>query len=72
MRDLDWSELKYVSGAGDSPTPPGGCTCTCPTPTTKSKNNNGYGNGAESGPAPGNSGGHAAGADINFGPRGAR
>lgn len=64
MRDLDWSELKYVSGAGDSPTPPSdgsSCTCTCPTPTTTTKarkGNNGFGNGSDAPnlAAPGGSG----------------
>lgn len=53
MRDLDWSELNYVSGAGDSPTPP-----ACPSPTpTKRKGNNGFGNGGDANPAaPGGSG----------------
>ncbi len=64
MRDLDWSELKYVSGAGDSPTPPSsGCSCTCPTYTTPAKGkggkgNNGFGNGSDAPnlAAPGGSG----------------
>ena len=59
MRDLDWTELKYVSGAGDSPTPPCECTCPEPTPTPKKrKGNNGFGNGSDAPnlAAPGNSG----------------
>jgi hypothetical protein len=51
MRDLDFSELQYVSGAGDSPTPPSGCGCS-PTPPThekKRKGNNGFGNGGNDG-----------------------
>lgn len=62
MRDLDWNELKYVSGAGDSPTPPSSdCCCTTPTPGTKTKGrkgNNGFGNGSDDPnlAAPGNSG----------------
>lgn len=62
MRDLDWNELKYVSGAGDSPTPP--CECYCPEPTPSKpvkgrKGNNGFGNGSDAPnlAAPGNSGG---------------
>ena len=54
MRDLDFTELQFVSGAGCSPTPPSGGGSS-PQPPSRSKNNNGYGNGAESGPAPGNS-----------------
>ena len=58
MRDLNEFELKFVSGAGSSPS--GDCTCTCPTPTpTKQrKGNNGFGNGSDDPnlAAPGNSG----------------
>ncbi len=60
MRDLNMSELKFVSG-GHS-----GCHTPCPPPPPPShcppssggrqKNNNGFGNGPESGPAPGRSG----------------
>lgn len=64
MRDLDWNELKYVSGAGDSPTPPTDCYCPEPTPTPSKpakgrKGNNGFGNGSDAPnlAAPGNSGG---------------
>lgn len=56
MRDLDWSELKYVSGAGSSPTPP---SCSCPsTPRNKGRGNNGFGNGSDAPnlAAPGGSG----------------
>jgi hypothetical protein len=55
MRDLDFTELKYVSGAGSSPTAP---SCYCPQPTTKSKGNNGFGNGSDAPnlAAPGSSG----------------
>lgn len=71
MRDLDFSELNYVSGACDSPTPP--TDCSCPAPTGKTKNNNGYGNGAEMGPPPGNSGAHNPQLlTANSGPRGPR
>lgn len=61
MRDLDWNELKFVSGAGDSPMPPSDCCCpSTPTPTkTKGpKGNNGFGNGSDAPnlAAPGNSG----------------
>jgi hypothetical protein len=52
MRDLDFAELSYVSGAGSSPTPPSGCGCS-PTPPThepkKRKGNNGFGNGGNDG-----------------------
>ena len=56
MRDLDFTELKYVSGAGSSPTAPSGCCC--PEPSQKrAKGNNGFGNGADANlAAPGNSG----------------
>jgi len=59
MRDLDWSELKYVSGAGDSPTPPSECPTPSPDPSDKArKGNNGFGNGSDAPnlAAPGNSG----------------
>ena len=76
MRDLDFNELQFVSGANRSPAPPSsGCGCSPCPPTTsrmKTKNNNGYGNGPESGPAPGNSGKTGGGKNDNFGPRGAR
>ncbi len=56
MRDLDFSELKYVSGASCSPTPPS-CYCPEPTPTKTKNGNNGFGNGADANlAAPGNSG----------------
>ncbi len=57
MRDLDFTELKYVSGAGDSPTAPSGCYCPEPTPK-RAKGNNGFGNGSDAPnlAAPGNSG----------------
>ena len=56
MRDLDWTELKYVSGAGNSPQPPS-CGCSCPEPKAK-KGNNGFGNGSDAPnlAAPGGSG----------------
>lgn len=57
MRDLDFTELKYVSGAGSSPSAP--CSCHCPTPTPRGrKGNNGFGNGSDAPnlAAPGNSG----------------
>ncbi len=63
MRDLDFSELQFVSGANRSPAPPSsGCGCSpCPpSSTTRTKNNNGFGNGPESGRAPGRSGTNAA------------
>jgi hypothetical protein len=79
MRDLNMSELTFVSGGHSgchTPCPPDPCP---PTTPTRSKNNNGYGNGAESGPAPGNSGANnpqlLVGPDApnkNSGPRGVR
>lgn len=51
MRDLDFNELQFVSGANRSPAPPSsGCGCSpCPPAarTTKIKNNNGWGNGPD-------------------------
>ena len=70
MRDLDWTELKYVSGAGDSPTPP--CTCEptpTPEPTPKTrKGNNGFGNGSDDPnfAAPGGSAGAASGKNFDM------
>jgi hypothetical protein len=69
MRDLDWNELKYVSGAGDSPTAP--CDCTCPTTTGKTKakkGNNGFGNGSDAPnlAAPGGSGGSPGNKDYSL------
>jgi hypothetical protein len=56
MRDLDFSELQYVTGAGDSPTAPTCCYCPEPAPK-RAKGNNGFGNGADANlAAPGNSG----------------
>jgi hypothetical protein len=73
MRDLDFNELQFVSGANRSPAPPSsGCGCSPCPPTlspSKSKNNNGFGNGAESGPAPGNSGASDPRKDQNYGTR---
>ena len=54
MRDLNTSELKFVSGAGGCytpPPPPPPCGC----PPARAKGNNGFGNGGGD-PAPGNSG----------------
>ena len=66
MRDLLDLELTYVAGAGT-------CCSPCPPSEDKTKNNNGYGNGAESGPPPGNSGGHNPQLiGDNLGPRGVR
>jgi hypothetical protein len=46
MRDLNEFELKFVSGAGSSPS--GDCTCPTPTdPDQEKKGNNGFGNGAD-------------------------
>lgn len=70
MRDLNTSELKFVSGAGGCYTPPPP-PCGCPAP--RAKNNNGYGNGPESGPAPGNSfGSNPQLLTNNSGPKGGR
>ena len=60
MRDLDFSELQFVSGARSSPSGPSGSHCSPSGPSSRSKNNNGFGNGPESGPAPGNSGMNSA------------
>jgi len=73
MRQLNQSELTFVSGGcGEcKPTPP--CHPEHPEHDCKTKNNNGYGNGAESGPAPGNSGANNPQLlTANSGPRGAR
>jgi hypothetical protein len=52
MRDLDLSELKFVSGANNSPSRPSGYGCSPAAP----KGNNGYGNGSDAPAlAPGNS-----------------
>ena len=58
MRDLFETELKYVSGAGNSPTAPSGCGCSPCPPTRTKKGNNGFGNGSDAPnlAAPGNSG----------------
>ena len=69
MRDLDWTELKYVSGAGDSPTPPTDCYCPAPTPSKPRKGNNGFGNGSDAPnlAAPGNSGKTGGGKEGSVG-----
>ena len=54
MRDLDFNELIFVSGAGHSPCPPSGGGSS-PQPPSRTKGNNGFGNGGND-PAPGNSG----------------
>ena len=76
MRDLFETELKYVSGAGSSPSAPSGCGCSpCPPTTTKQKKgNNGFGNGADANlAAPGNSGKTGGGKEGSVGDsRGAR
>ncbi len=74
MRDLFETELKYVSGAGSSPTPPSGCGCSPCPPTKMKKGNNGFGNGADANlAAPGNSGktggGKAGSVGDSRGPR---
>ena len=44
MRDLFETELKYVSGAGSSPSAPSGCGCSpCPPTSSGRKGNNGFG-----------------------------
>ncbi len=66
MRDLDFNELKYVSGASDSPTPP--TDCGCPTTGRTKKGNNGFGNGADDNlAAPGNSGSTGGGKEGSVG-----
>ena len=70
MRDLFETELKYVSGAGNSPSAPSGCGCApCPPTKTKSKKgNNGFGNGADANlAAPGNSGKTGGGKENSVG-----
>ena len=67
MRDLNTSELTFVSGGCHCPPPPPSC------PPARTKNNNGYGNGPESGPPPGNSGANNPQlTSDNAGPRGPR
>jgi hypothetical protein len=75
MRDLNEFELKFVSGAGSSPS--GDCTCTCPptTPTKTRQGNNGFGNGSDDPnlAAPGGSGKTGGGKEGSVGDsRGAR
>ena len=53
MRNLETTELKFVSGGCHCPPPP---PPSCPPSGGRQKNNNGFGNGPESGPAPGRSG----------------
>ncbi|MEA3018175.1 MAG: hypothetical protein QOI38_2897 [Sphingomonadales bacterium] len=66
MRDLHEFELGFVSGAGNSPTPPS-CGCSCPTGKQK-KGNNGFGNGADANlAAPGNSGSTGGGKEGSVG-----
>ncbi len=68
MRDLFETELKYVSGAGSSPTPPSGCGCSPCPPTKTKKGNNGFGNGADANlAAPGNSGKTGGGKEGSVG-----
>jgi hypothetical protein len=57
MRDLEFNELQFVSGANRSPAPPstGSCCSPCPPTMTRTKGNNGFGNSGND-PAPGNSG----------------
>ena len=58
MRDLDLSELSFVTGAGSSPTKPSGSGCSPAAPTKSKKGNNGFGNGSDAPnlAAPGGSG----------------
>ena len=58
MRDLDFSELQFVSGAGCSPTPPSGGGSSPQPPSRTRQGNNGFGNGSDAPnrAAPGNSG----------------
>ena len=66
MRDLNEFELKFVSGAGSSPS--GDCTCPTPTPTKQKKGNNGFGNGADANTAaPGGSGKTGGGKEDSIG-----
>ena len=70
MRDLFETELKYVSGAGSSPSAPSGCGCSpCPpTATKQKKGNNGFGNGADTNlAAPGGSGATGGGKEGSIG-----
>ncbi len=68
MRDLLDSELKFVSGAGCSPTPPSGCGCSPTPPSKQKKGNNGFGNGADANlAAPGNSGKTGGGKEGSVG-----
>ena len=73
MRDLHEFELKFVSGAGNSPS--GDCTCPTPSkPSKQKKGNNGFGNGADANTdAPGGSGKTGGGKEDSIGDsRGAR
>jgi hypothetical protein len=65
MRDLFETELKYVSGAGSSPSAPSGSGCS-PCPPTR-KGNNGFGNGSDAPNtrAPGGSGGTPGDKDFS-------
>jgi hypothetical protein len=75
MRDLFENELKFVSGAGSSPTPPSGSGCSPTPPAPRAKGNNGFGNGSDAPnlDAPGNSGstggGKAGSVGDSRGPR---
>ncbi len=74
MRNLNLTELDFVTGAGCSPEPPS-CDCDYESPSKgkRRKNNNGYGNGPESGPPPGRSGDRNPQlTGPNRGPRGPR
>ena len=77
MRDLDFNELQFVSGANRSPAPPSsGSHCSPCPPTMRSRQgNNGFGNGSDAPntAAPGNSGSTGGGKMDSVGDsRGAR
>lgn len=60
MRDLEFNELIFVSGANNSPRPPSaGHGCSPQPPSSRQRGNNGFGNGGMD-PAPGNSGTNAS------------
>ena len=71
MRDLDFNELQFVTGAGSSPSRPSGSGCS-PTPPSSGKTkkgNNGFGNGSDDPnlAAPGGSGKTGGGKEGSVG-----
>ncbi len=75
MRDLDFNELIFVSGAGHSPCPPSGGGSSPQPPSRPRKGNNGFGNGSDAPntAAPGGSGKTGGGKEGSVGDhRGAR